>query len=55
MQFSGGLHAIHTLLRAVDCGRVAFEVLLQRDVRHVRGNAMARARDSSRWRCNSKV
>ncbi|MDZ4295068.1 MAG: F0F1 ATP synthase subunit beta [Hydrogenophaga sp.] len=41
MRFDGGLPAIHTLLRAGDGGRVAIEVLSQRDARHVRGIALA--------------
>ncbi|HAX21953.1 MAG TPA: F0F1 ATP synthase subunit beta [Hydrogenophaga sp.] len=40
MRFDGGLPAIHTLLRAGDGGRVAIEVLSQRDARHVRGIAL---------------
>ena len=41
MRFDGGLPAIHTLLRAGDGGRVAIEVLAQRDARHVRGIALS--------------
>ena len=40
MRFDGVLPAIHTLLRAGDGGRVAIEVLAQRDARHVRGIAL---------------
>ena len=40
MRFDGALPAIHTLLRAGDGGRVAIEVLAQRDARHVRGIAL---------------
>jgi F-type H+-transporting ATPase subunit beta len=40
MRFDGPLPAIHTLLRAGDGGRVAIEVLAQRDARHVRGIAL---------------
>lgn len=40
MCFEGALPAIHTLLRAGDGGRVAIEVLAQRDSRHVRGIAL---------------
>ena len=40
MRFNGVLPAIHTLLRASDGGRVAIEVLAQRDARHVRGIAL---------------
>ena len=40
MRFDGGLPAIHSLLRAGDDGRVAIEVLAQRDARHVRGIAL---------------
>jgi F-type H+-transporting ATPase subunit beta len=41
MRFDGGLPAIHSLLRAGDGGRVAIEVLAQRDARHVRGIALS--------------
>ena len=40
MRFDGALPAIRTLLRAGDGGRVAIEVLAQRDARHVRGIAL---------------
>jgi len=40
MRFDGTLPPIHTLLRAGDDGRVAIEVLAQRDARHVRGIAL---------------
>jgi len=40
MRFDGALPAIHSLLRAGDGGRVAIEVLAQRDARHVRGIAL---------------
>jgi F-type H+-transporting ATPase subunit beta len=40
MRFEGVLPAIHTLLRAGDGGRVAIEVLSQRDAQHVRGIAL---------------
>jgi F-type H+-transporting ATPase subunit beta len=40
MRFQGALPAIHSLLHAGDGGRVAIEVLAQRDVRHVRGIAL---------------
>ncbi len=40
MRFDGGLPAIHSLLRVGDGGRVAIEVLAQRDARHVRGIAL---------------
>ena len=40
VRFEGPLPAIHTLLRAGNGGRVAIEVLAQRDVRHVRGIAL---------------
>jgi F-type H+-transporting ATPase subunit beta len=40
MRFDGALPAIHTLLRAGVGGRVAIEVLAQRDARHVRGIAL---------------
>jgi len=40
MRFDGGLPAIHSLLRAGDGGRVAIEVLAQRDARQVRGIAL---------------
>ena len=40
MRFDAALPAIHTLLRAGDGGRVAIEVLAQRDARHVRGIAL---------------
>lgn len=39
IRFDGGLPAIHSLLRAGVGGRVAIEVLAQRDARHVRGVA----------------
>ena len=41
MRFDGGLPAIHSLLRAGVGGRVAIEVLAQRDARHVRGIALS--------------
>lgn len=41
MRFHGGLPAIHSLLRAGDDGRVAIEVLAQRDAQHVRGIALS--------------
>jgi F-type H+-transporting ATPase subunit alpha len=40
IRFDGALPAIRTLLRAGDGGRVAIEVLAQRDARHVRGIAL---------------
>jgi len=40
MRFDGALPPIHSLLRAGDGGRVAIEVLAQRDARHVRGIAL---------------
>lgn len=40
MHFDGDLPAIRSLLRAGDGGRVAIEVLAQRDARHVRGIAL---------------
>lgn len=40
VRFEGDLPAIHSLLRAGDDGRVAIEVLAQRDERHVRGIAL---------------
>ena len=40
MRFDGALPAIRSLLRAGDGGRVAIEVLAQRDARHVRGIAL---------------
>jgi F-type H+-transporting ATPase subunit beta len=40
MRFDGALPPIHTLLRAGEAGRVAIEVLAQRDARHVRGIAL---------------
>ena len=40
MRFDGGLPAIHSLLRSGDGGRIAIEVLAQRDARHVRGIAL---------------
>lgn len=40
VRFEGPLLAIHTLLRAGQGGRVAIEVLAQRDARHVRGIAL---------------
>jgi F-type H+-transporting ATPase subunit beta len=40
IRFEAGLPAIHALLRAGDGGRVAIEVLAQRDARHVRGIAL---------------
>lgn len=40
MRFDSTLPAIHSLLRAGDDGRVAIEVLAQRDARHVRGIAL---------------
>ncbi|MCQ9379890.1 F0F1 ATP synthase subunit beta [Methyloversatilis sp. XJ19-49] len=40
MRFDGPLPAIHSLLRAGDGGRVAIEVLAQRDAQHVRGIAL---------------
>ena len=40
VRFDGTLPAIHSLLRAGDGGRVAIEVLAQRDARHVRGIAL---------------
>jgi F-type H+-transporting ATPase subunit beta len=41
MRFDGGLPAIHSLLRAGVGGRLAIEVLAQRDARHVRGIALS--------------
>lgn len=40
VRFDGALPAIHSLLRAGDGGRVAIEVLAQRDARDVRGIAL---------------
>jgi F-type H+-transporting ATPase subunit beta len=40
IRFEGALPAIHTLLRAGEGGRVAIEVLAQRDAHHVRGIAL---------------
>jgi F-type H+/Na+-transporting ATPase subunit beta len=40
IRFDVALPPIHTLLRAGDAGRVAIEVLAQRDERHVRGIAL---------------
>jgi F-type H+/Na+-transporting ATPase subunit beta len=40
VRFDGALPAIHTLLRAGEGGRVAIEVLAQRDAQHVRGIAL---------------
>ncbi len=40
MRFDGDLPAIRSLLRAGEGGRVAIEVLAQRDARHVRGIAL---------------
>ncbi len=40
MRFDTGLPAVHTLLRAGEGGRVAIEILAQRDAHHVRGIAL---------------
>ncbi len=48
MRFDGALPAIHTLLRAGDGGRVAIEVLAQRDARQVRGIALTPTQELAR-------